>query len=99
MVPEKSGESEKRKMRKFYAEKCEYGLNVSYSSLNGNAYTFYAFDSKKERDEFVDKNCYDSVGNVVAGSTTLETVRRVFGRNFIVYNNQCFKNRDEILEV
>lgn len=99
MVPEKSGESEKRKMRKFYAEKCEYGLNVSYSSLNGNAYTFYAFDSKKARDEFVDNNCYDSSGNVVAGSTTLETVRRVIGRNFVVYGGQCFKNRDEILEV
>ena len=79
-------------MRKFYAEKCEYGLNVSYSSLNGNAYTFYA-------DEWIDNNCYDSSGNVVAGSTTLETVRRALGRNFIVYNNQCFKNRDEILEV
>lgn len=86
-------------MRKFYAEKCEYGLNVSYSSLNGNAYTFYAFDSKKARDEFVGNNRYDSSGNVVAGNTTLETVRRVLGRNFIVYNNQCFKNHNEILEV
>lgn len=45
-------EKVRKEMRKFYAEKCEYGLNVSYSSLNGNAYTFYAFDSKKERDEF-----------------------------------------------
>lgn len=34
-------------MKYFYAEYCPYGVHISYESLNGNAYTFYAFPSKK----------------------------------------------------
>lgn len=39
----------------YYAEYCEYGVNISYESFGGrgNAFTFYAFDSKKKRDEWV----------------------------------------------
>ena len=40
----------------YYAEYCRYGIHVSYDSLGGNAYDFYAFPTKKERDKWVDEN-------------------------------------------
>lgn len=39
--------------RKYYAEHCLYGVNMSYDSFNRTAYSFFVFDSKKERDEIV----------------------------------------------
>lgn len=30
----------------YYAQYCNYGINVSYASMNGNAYDFYAFPTK-----------------------------------------------------
>ena len=37
------------KNRKYYAEHCLYGVNTSYDSFNRQAYSFFVFDSKKER--------------------------------------------------
>lgn len=31
----------------YYAEYCRYGINVSYASMGGNAYDFYAFPTKR----------------------------------------------------
>ena len=39
--------------RKYYAEYCLYGVNISYDSFNRTAYSFFVFDSKKERDAWV----------------------------------------------
>lgn len=33
--------------KKYYAEYCQYGVNISYNSFNRTAYDFYCFDSKK----------------------------------------------------
>lgn len=49
--------------RKYYAEHCSYGINTSYDSFNRQAYSFFAFDSKKDRDAWVDNNAYDLAGN------------------------------------
>lgn len=43
------------KNRKYYAEYCPYGVNISYDSFNRNAYDFYCFDSKQARDAWVIK--------------------------------------------
>lgn len=32
--------------KKYYAEYCQYGVNISYNSFNRTAYDFYCFDSK-----------------------------------------------------
>lgn len=37
--------------KKYYAEHCLYGVNTSYDSFNRQAYSFFVFDSKKERDK------------------------------------------------
>lgn len=70
----------------FYAEYCKYGVNVSYESLGGNAYDFYAFPTKSARDTWVDKNEFDGT-NYVAASVTRKVVERVMGKNFKVIDN------------
>lgn len=69
--------------RMYYAEYCEYGVNISYESFGGrgNAFTFYAFDSKKKRDEWVCDNemgeCWDKVA-----ATTRRVVEHCCGKDF-----------------
>lgn len=70
----------------YYAEYCSYGINVSYASMNGNAYAFYAFPTKRERDKWVDENEFDGT-NYVAAPVTRRVVERVMGKNFKVVAN------------
>ena len=70
----------------YYAEYCRYGIHVSYDSLNGDAYDFYAFPTKKERDKWVDENEFNGT-NYVAAPVTRKVVERVMGKYFQVVNN------------
>ena len=69
--------------RTFYAQYCPYGINVSYDS---NAYEFYAFDTKEERDTWVDTHEFNG-SNYVASSVTRRVVERVMGKYFKVVSN------------
>lgn len=72
-------------MKYFYAEYCPYGVHISYESLNGNAYTFYAFPSKKEREKWLDEHEWDrSSCELVAQETTRKTVESRLGKHFSV---------------
>lgn len=70
----------------FYAEYCPYGINVSYASLDGNAYEFYAFPTKYSRDKWVEENEFDGT-NYVAAPVTRKVVERIKGKNFKVIAN------------
>ena len=70
----------------YYAEYCRYGVNVSYDSLGGNAYEFYAFDTKAERDAWVDAHEFKG-SNYVASAVTRRVVEMVMGKYFKVVNN------------
>lgn len=82
--------------RKYYAEHCLYGINTSYDSFNRQAYSFFAFDSKKERDAWVDNHAYDLTGKLVAAATTLKNVCYCMGRNFIVCGNVVIRRLDDL---
>lgn len=82
--------------RKYYAKHCLYGINTSYDSFNRQAYSFFAFDSKKERDAWVDNHAYDLVGKLVAAPTKLKNVRYCMGRNFIVCGNVVIRHLDDL---
>lgn len=84
--------------RKYYAEHCLYGVNTSYDSFNRQAYSFFAFDSKKERDEWVSKNAYNPYGKLVAAPTKLKNVRYCMGRNFITHGNTIVHSVDDLYE-
>lgn len=60
--------------------------------------TAFVFDSKKERDEWVDKMKYDRHGKLVAAATKLENVRYCMGRNFIVHGNIIVRSVDDLYE-
>ena len=72
--------------RTFYAQYCPYGINVSYDSMGGNAYEFYAFDTKAERDTWVDTHEFNG-SNYVASAVTRRVVERVMGKYFKVVSN------------
>ena len=61
----------------FYAELCQWG-NISYTSFNGDAYAFFAFKSKSERDEFVVMYGHDDYASAISASQ----LRRLAGRKF-----------------
>lgn len=86
------------KNRKYYAEYCFYGLNTSYDSFNRRAYAFFVFNTKKERDEWVDKMAYDRHGKWVAAATTLKNVCYCMGRNFITHGNIIVHSVDDLYE-
>lgn len=70
----------------YYAEYCRYGINVSYASMGGNAYDFYAFPTKRERDKWVDENEFNGT-NYVAAPVTRRVVEKVMGKYFQIVNN------------
>ena len=69
----------------YYAEYCPWGINISYESMGGDAYRFFAFEDKTDRDNFVDEHRWDE--NTYAGcwaSVSRKTVERQCGKNFIL---------------
>ena len=80
----------------YYAEYCQYGINVSYKSLGGNAYDFYAFPTKAERDKWIDENEFNGT-NFVAAPVPRRIVDRVMGKNFKVVDNYYFDGLSVIL--
>lgn len=67
----------------YYAKYCQWGIRVSYDSMNGNAYDFFAFEKKADRDAWTDKHRFDAtISNVVSGPTHYKTVRSVMGTGF-----------------
>ena len=72
--------------RTFYAQYCPYGINVSYDSMDGGAYAFFAFDTKAERDAWVDTHEFKG-SNYVASAVTRRVVEKVMGKYFKVVAN------------
>lgn len=70
--------------RMYYAEYCRWGVNMSYESMGGrgNAFTFYAFDSKAKRDEWVDDNKWNGYLDRTAADTTRRIVEYCCGKDF-----------------
>lgn len=68
----------------FYAGYCAYGTNVAVSSLDGGAWRFFAFPTKKQRTEFLDKYTYDKNNNVVATWITAREIRIITGSKYVL---------------
>lgn len=59
---------------------------------------FFVFNTKKERDEWVDRMAYDRHGKRVAAATTLKNVRYCMGQNFIVHGSIIVHSVDDLYE-
>ena len=65
----------------YYAEYCPWGTNISYESMGGDAYRFFTFEDKTDRDNFVNEHYWDE--NTYAGcwaSVSRKTVERQCGK-------------------
>ena len=80
----------------YYAEYCQYGVNIAYASFNGNAYTFYAFEKKQERDEFVKANEYNGC-NCICQPISSKQMRYLAGRRFELERSYSFENAWEVV--
>lgn len=75
--------AKQKKQRFYYVQYSPYGVRISPDSLNGNAFSYYAFTSYTERQKWLDENDMDGVNWVAATITRAELVERI-GKRFTV---------------
>lgn len=75
--------AEQKKQRFYYVQYSPYGVRISPDSLNGNAFSYYAFSSYTERQKWLDENDMDGVNWVAATITRAELVERI-GKRFVI---------------
>lgn len=64
--------------RHYYAGYSYMGINFTYDSP---CWESFAFDSKKERDNWVNENRYNDQGNIVAEAITRRVAFKIAGLN------------------
>lgn len=77
-------------IRHYYAKVNHLG-DCTY---NSPGWRFISFDSKVERDKWVEEHEMEN-GRPIALSTTRKTIERVKGKNFIIEADMCWRNKDE----
>ena len=77
--------AEKKKQRFYYVQHCQWGVNISPASLNGNAYSYYAFTSYQERKKWLDGHEFDRDSyNCVYASITRKELQERIGKRFVI---------------
>ena len=66
----------------FYCEYCVYGVDMPYTSNNGDAYGFFAFNNQQDRDRFVKENEYYNNSIRICQAITSEKLHQLAGRRF-----------------
>ena len=89
--------AEKKKQKRFYYIQCSpYGIRISTDSLNGNAFSYYAFTSYQEREKWLDENDMDGVNLVAATITRAELVERI-GKRFVITTDYGIYDNDDTI--
>lgn len=70
--------------RFYYAHYSRYGVYTVWANTGTLTGVYYAFTSKKERDEWVERHEYDSYPNLTATAVTRKEVEQNVGRCFAV---------------
>ena len=69
----------------YYVQHCDYGVNISPASLNGHAYSYYAFTSYQEREKWLEEKEFDSRScNYVYASITRKELQERIGKRFVI---------------
>ena len=66
----------------FYCEYCVHGVDMPYTSNNGDAYGFFAFNKQQDRDRFVKENEYYNNSIKACQEITSEKLHQLVGRRF-----------------
>lgn len=89
--------TEQKKQKKFYyIQYSPYGVRISPDSLNGNAFSYYAFTSYQERQKWLDENDMDGVNWVAAPITRAELVERI-GKRFVITTDYGIYGDDDTI--
>ena len=86
--------AEQKKQRFYYVQYSPYGVRISPDSLNGNAFSYYAFTSYSARQKWLDAHDMDGVNWVAATITRAELVERIGKRFVIVADYGLYDNDD-----
>lgn len=79
--------NEKKKQRFYYVQNCDYGINISPASLNGNAFSYYAFTSYQAREKWLEEHEFDRRScNYVYASITRKELQERIGKRFVIVN-------------
>ena len=88
--------AEMKKQKFYYVQYCRYGVNVSPSSLNGNAYSYYAFTSYQEREKWLEEHEFDKRScNYVYASITRKELQDRIGKRFVIVQDYGFYDSDD----
>ena len=76
---------QKKQKRFYYIQYCPYGVRISPDSLNGNAFSYYAFTSYQEKEKWLDEHEFDrdSCNYVYARIARKELQERI-GKRFVI---------------
>ena len=77
--------AEQKKQKFYYVQYCDYGINVSPSSLDGDVYSYYAFTSYRGREKWLEEHEFDKRScNYVYASITRKELQERIGKRFVV---------------
>ena len=85
---------EQKKQRFYYVEYCPYGVNISPASLNGNAFSYYAFTSYQAREQWLAYREWDNCNLVYASITRKELQERI-GKQFVIIEDYGLYDSDD----
>lgn len=85
--------------RRYYVEYCPWGIDVSYHSFGGNAYRYFAFDSKRERASWLKRHEYNQVAcKVVAAPITRRNMEGRIGAFRLITANSWRDGGEVIMD-
>lgn len=85
--------------RHYYVEYCPWGIDVSYHSFGGNAYRYFAFDSKRERESWLKRHEYNRAAcKVVAAPITRRNMEGRIGAFQIITANSWRDDGEVIID-
>lgn len=77
--------TEQKKQRFYYVQYSPYGVRISPDSLNGNAFSYYAFTSYQEKEKWLDEHEFDRDScNYVYASITRKELQERVGKRFVI---------------
>ena len=78
--------------RRYYVEYCPYGVNIAHQSFGGNAFHYYAFDNKGEREAWLERHDYDQSSGVVAAPITRREIESHISKFRVITANSHLGN-------
>ena len=80
----------------YYVQNCDYGINVSPASLNGHAYSYYAFTSYQEMEKWLEEHEFDRDSyNYVYAIITRKELQERIGKRFVIVEDYGLYDDDD----